>query len=139
MKNNHGDHNKKRTSEQEAEITDLIHRDYIGLGKLLTCETFRVLAAQYARERGEAPTGFTCSNHFFQSFKARTRLSSRRFHMRHRNPTGTEETIFYWIRKIKDLLLEYQDMSWLELNCDETAGRIIPSGLLTWARLVQIE
>jgi hypothetical protein len=53
--------------------------------------------------------------------------------MRRRNPSGSEEDLRHWVAMIQDLILEYHDALFLIVNCDETAWRILPRGLLTWA------
>jgi hypothetical protein len=133
MKENHGSHNRQFTDAQEAEIATRIITEYIEVGRLFTCGTFEALITEYLAHLGRDPAEFKCSHHFIQDFRARNGFSSRRFHTRRRNPSGTEADTHQWVRRIQDLLLEYQDTLSLIVNCDETAWRILPSGLLTWA------
>jgi hypothetical protein len=53
--------------------------------------------------------------------------------VKRRDPDGDNENIEVWIKIIKDMMAAHRannspDMT---MNCDETAWRIIPSGLLT--------
>jgi hypothetical protein len=52
-----------------------------------------------------------------------------------RNPDGDDENIEAWIHNIKDLMTAHRANDSLDMivNYDETARRIIPSRLLTWA------
>jgi hypothetical protein len=133
MKEIHDRCHREFSDENEAEITRTIISDYVAVGKLFTCETFRALISQFLTDHGRDPTRFKCSSKFIFDFKQRNGFSSRRFHVRRPNPSGLKENIPRWIREVKDLLLEYDDALPLVVNCDETAWRILPCGLLTWA------
>jgi hypothetical protein len=128
MKENHGYHNRQFTDEQEAEITSRIVSEDIEVGQMFTSEAFRALTSQYWINLGGDPT-----SSFISDFKIGSWFSSRRFHMKRRNPRVSKEDISRCVRQIKDLFLEYHDELWLVVNCDETAWRILPNGSLTWA------
>jgi hypothetical protein len=129
----HGISQRRFTDSEEGQLVDVILSNYIANGQLFTSATFRDLASQFWKDLGKSGE-FTCSDHFLVDFKRRNNFSSRRFHIRRRTAHGTEESIEQWTADIRNLLTLYDDNLQLVVNCDETAWRIIPSGLLTWAR-----
>jgi hypothetical protein len=98
---------------------------------MFTSET-SALTTQYWLNLGGDPTAFKCSDQFTFDFKMRSRFSLRRFQMRQRNPHESKADGARWARQIMDLLLEYDDVLWLVVNCDKTAWRMMSSGLWTW-------
>jgi hypothetical protein len=129
----HGLHHRKFDDDEERCIKKTIMSDYIELGKMFTEQTFRVVAGDAWAARGGDPDKFECSKKFINGFKLRNGFSSRRFHMRRRNRAASEEEIAAWTKAIRDLLIENAGNLDMVVNCDETAWRIIPTGLLTWA------
>jgi hypothetical protein len=135
MTENHGTHNRLFTGAQEAELKEKILSEYVAPGNLFTSVTFEAIAMQFWKHLGKDPTEFKCSGRFVVDFKERNGFSSRRFHTRRRNPTGDKEDIEAWLQIIRNLIGNRGSTNTLDLvvNCDETAWRILPTGLLTWA------
>jgi hypothetical protein len=107
--------------------------DYIEVGKMFTEQTFRLVAFAAWQSAGGDPNKFECSKRFINGFKHRNGFSSRRFHTRRRNRVASEIEIQNWTKAIRKLLAENATNLDMVVNCDETAWRIIPSGLVTWA------
>jgi hypothetical protein len=135
MRENHGAHKRLFTDAQEAQMKDEILNDYIASGNLFTSVTFRTIAVKCWQNLGKDPIEFKCSDKFIAGFKDRNGFSSRRFHTRRRNRTGERGDICAWIQGIRDLIGNRQCTGMLDrvVNCDETAWRVLPTGLLTWA------
>jgi hypothetical protein len=135
MKLNHGIQHRLFSDEEEAGIIKIIVSEYLNQGRLFTSTTFAAVAAEKWEELGRNPSEFRCSHHFIADFKKRNGFSSRRCHVKRRDRRGEEQDITKWISEIRFLIKRHQRSSSLNLvvNCDETAWRIIPSGLLTWA------
>jgi hypothetical protein len=117
---------------EEALIANTITTEYIEAGRLFTEQTFHKVAAEAWEGFGKEGE-FACSKQFIFNFKQRNGFSSRRFHTRRRNPTESKEQIEAWITAIRDLLIAHEGKRDMVVNCDETAWRLLPSGLLTWA------
>ncbi|KAH0795009.1 DDE superfamily endonuclease containing protein [Histomonas meleagridis] len=73
---------------------------------------------------------FTFSHQFIAVFKNRNHLSSRSLHAK-RRPTATEDDMNQFINEIKNLM-DSTDHSHI-VKCDETAWKIFPNGMVTWA------
>jgi hypothetical protein len=73
---------------------------------------------------------FNCSDGFIHDFKARNHISSRRSHM-HRRPSVSPADEQCWVRRLHNLI--YSQPHDRILNVDETAWRVYPTGLRTWA------
>lgn len=127
----HGLYHRVFSDEQEEELVEEIIRDYIAPARQFVAANFRELALRKFQSLGGDPTSFQCSNRFIRAFKTRHRFSSRRFHMRRRQQTRGRLDIEEWIQATTELLATVDNRR--ILNCDETAWRIIPNGLLTWA------
>jgi hypothetical protein len=135
MKENHGSHNRLFTDLQELEIARQIRAEYIDRAVLFTCQTFRQVALEKWTALGRDPAQFACSDRFICSFKERNRFSSRKCHVKRRDPVGDEQRVEEWIQNMKELIAQYAQIDALDLivNSDETAWRTFPSGMLTWA------
>jgi hypothetical protein len=127
----HGRHHRVFSDEEEAEIVEEIVRNYIVPGRQFISATFRELVSQKLRSLGRDPATFQCSDNFIRAFKIRHQFSSRRFHMRRRQRIGDRADIEEWIHDTTELLATVDNRR--VINCDETAWRVIPNGLLTWA------
>jgi hypothetical protein len=134
-KYNHGNHHRLFNTKEETEIAHVIVSQYLDEGHLFTSATFAAVAVEKWQELGRDPDQFKCSHHFIQDFKERNHFSSRRCHVKRRDRHGEEQSLDEWISKIQYLIEAHRNSSSLDLvvNCDETAWRLIPSGLLTWA------
>jgi hypothetical protein len=132
---NHGIHHRLFNDQEEAEIIHVIVSEYLDQGCLFTNATFAALASEKWEELGRNPGEFKCSHHFICDFKERNGFSSRRCHVKRRDRHGEGQSLAEWIKKIQCLIETHQRSSSLDLvvNCDETAWRLIPNGLLTWA------
>jgi hypothetical protein len=106
---------------------------YGDAGRLFTSATF--MAMDKWMELGRDPNEFKWSDKFICAFKERNRFSSRRCHVKRRDPDGDGEKIEAWTQNIKNLMAAHHANDSLDMivNCDEIAWRIIPSSLLTWA------
>jgi hypothetical protein len=124
-------HHRVFSDEQELELLDEIIVNYIVPGKLFNIHNFRLVAMAKFASAGGDPSKFQCSQQFVQDFKARHGLSSRRFHMRRRNRGVDLEKVIAWTDEMQRLLSSV-DADRI-VNCDETAWRVVPTGLLTWA------
>jgi hypothetical protein len=84
-------------------------------------------------ELSRGPSEFKCSDKFICAFKEPNRPSSRRCHVKRSDPDRDDENIEVCIQIIKDMTVAHRANDSLDMimNCDETAWRIIPSGLLT--------
>jgi hypothetical protein len=134
----HGVRLRAFDDDEEAQIAEVIRTEYIAAGRLFTEATFRELVMQAWEAFGRAEGEFVCSKHFISNFKHRNRFSSRRFHARRRNPAESQAQIAAWLATIRDLLTANEASRDMVVNCDETAWRLLPSGLLTWAPLAQM-
>jgi hypothetical protein len=105
--------------------------EYIAVGSLFSSTTFRVVATKAWEELGRDPATFKCSQAFIHGFKERNGFSSRRFRIRRRDPVGSQWDLSVWIAEVQDLIAGHVDSLELIVNCDETAWRVIPNGLLT--------
>jgi hypothetical protein len=131
----HGVHTRVCTDEEESRIAEEIINDYIVPGKQSVLGTFREVTLARYRESNRDPKKFKCSPHFFQGFKRRHQFSSRRFHIRRRNREAGRADIAEWTERMRGLIVAVDHDQ--VLNCAETACRVIPSGLLTWATVGQ--
>jgi serine/threonine protein kinase len=129
----HGLHHRKFDDGEEASIKQTILRDYVEAGQMFTEVTFKIVTFDAWKNFGRDPTKFHCSKKFINGFKERNGFSSRRFHTRRRNRLASEEEIKAWTDAIRKLLADNAERLNMIVNCDETAWRIIPSGLVTWA------
>lgn len=135
MKENHGTHHRLFTDLEEAEIKHVIVSEYIEVGKLFTSATFQAIAKEKWTELGRDPKEFVCSDKFISGFRKGNGLTSRKCHLKRRDRGGERQNIEIWTRSIQDLIARHEMNGTLDLvvNCDETAWRIVPSGLVTWA------
>jgi hypothetical protein len=122
------------TDSQEAEIMEMIISKSVDAARLFTSAAFMAVAMDKWTEFGRDPNEFKYSNKFICAFKERNRFSSRRCHVKRRDPDGDDENIEAWIQNIKDLMAAHRSNDSLDMivNYDATAWRIIPSGILTW-------
>jgi hypothetical protein len=123
--------NRAFTDEQEQNILEEIITKHIIPGKMFNAYNFRSMMLEKWESLGRNRDSFVCSQQFIQDFKRRHKISSRRFHMRRRHHQIDRPDVQEWINKMKTLL-ETTDPDRV-VNCDETAWRVIPMGLLTWA------
>jgi hypothetical protein len=140
-KESHGSHNRLFTDQEEDELTGTIVSDYLELGRLFTGQTFCALATEKLGELGRDPATFICSDKFICGFKKRNGFSSRKCHWKRRDPRGTLEITELWMTRMQELMAAHQSRGTLEMvvNCDETAWRMVPSGMVTWAPIGQDE
>jgi hypothetical protein len=119
------------TEEQELSIVDEILGEYICKNRLFNSVTFLTIVHRHAEELGIGFDRAKFSTHFIHDFKKRHKLSSRRFHLRRRDRANSSHDTADWVDKITDLLntVPHEYI----INCDETAWRVVPNGLLTWA------
>jgi hypothetical protein len=90
---NSGKHHRLFTDSQEAEITETITSKYVDPGRLFTFAMFMAVAMDKWTEVGRDPNEFKCSDKFICVFKERNRFSSRRCHVKRRDPDGDDENI----------------------------------------------
>jgi hypothetical protein len=135
MKENHGSHHRLFTDAQEDEIAEAIRHNYVDHSLLFPSSTFAAIAMEKWKELGRDPAHFKCSDKYISGFKKRNAFSSRKCHVKRRDPVGEEQDIAVWVQAIKDLIAYHRENGTLDLvvNCDETAWRVTPSGLVTWA------
>ena len=127
-------HRRIFTQEEEQAIASFLKDNVIERGYLFTDEDFRQWIIQaylekYSDEEEELKQ-FNASNGFIYDFKRRNRFSSRRAHFK-RRCQSSEERIEPWIERVRHLLETVpREMIY---NCDETAWKMFPNGILTWA------
>jgi hypothetical protein len=93
------------------------------------------MAMEKWKETGRDPAQFKCSDKCISGFKKRNPFSSRKCHVKRRDPVGEEQDIAVWVQTIKDLIAYHRENRTLDLlvNCHETAWRAVPTGLVSWA------
>jgi hypothetical protein len=123
------------TDAEEEEIATEILEHYIMTAKMFNSMRFRELTLKKYEDSTGSSDGFRCSDHYIQNFKRRTGFSSRRFHLRRRRRQIGRGDIEVW-KNAMIALLDSAEHHWI-INCDETAWKVVPSGLLTWARVGQ--
>ena len=130
-----GEHNRIFSAEEERSIADFIRQNILEPGYYFTDDDFRQWIVQAFlekhRDNDEELPEFNASNGFIYDFKRRNNISSRRAHFKRRTPTSASR-IEPWIQEITSLLetVGKEDV----YNCDETAWKLFPNGLLTWAQ-----
>ena len=129
-----GAHQRIFTDEEERSIAEFIRANILEQGLYFTDEDFRYWVMQAFLEKhqdDEQIKQFNASNGFIYNFKQRNGISSRRAHFKRRT-SSSQARIAPWIEKIKELMVSVpkEDV----YNCDETAWRLFPNGLLTWAQ-----
>jgi hypothetical protein len=135
VKENRGKRHGLFTDFQEGEITETIISKYVDTGRSFTSAMFMAVAMDKWTKLSRGPSEFKCPDKSICAFKEPNRFSSRRCHVKRRDPDGDNENIEVWIKIIKDMMAAHRanNLPDMIMNCDETAWRIIPSGLLTEA------
>jgi hypothetical protein len=135
MKENHGTHNRIFNDWEEAEIKEIIVSQYLEVGKFFTSATFEAVAREKWRDSGRDPDAFVCSKKFISGFRKRNAFTSRKCYLKRRERGATGQNIEIWTRNIQHLIVQHEINGTLDLvvNCDETAWRLVPTGLMTWA------
>lgn len=130
----HGLHHRIFTDEEEKGLRDFIEENYIKPGHLFQNQTFKQLASNAYLQKhffDEDLKNVQFSNSFVNGFKKRNRFSTRRAHYKRRPSNIGNEKIDNWLKKVKEIAdtIPHDRI----LNADETAVRILPSNLTTWA------
>lgn len=126
-------HRRIFTQAEEEAIGVFLRENVIERGYLFTDQDFRqwIMQAYLEKYRDtEEIRDFNASNGYIYDFKRRNGFSSRRAHFKRRCDSSNAR-IDPWISKITDLLRTVPRER--ILNCDETAWKMFPNGLLTWA------
>jgi hypothetical protein len=126
-----GLHNRTFTEDEEADLAKEIIEQWVMPARLFNSATFRDLAMRRYQESGRDPHKFQCSDHFIHNFRRRHGFSSRRFHLRRRRRSMQRADIEEWRISMCELLSRVDHHR--VISCDETAWRVVPTGLLTWA------
>jgi hypothetical protein len=127
-----GEHRRIFSNEIESMMAEEIRANYVQPHRLFTTEDFCTLALRWYRDVYRdvgRETRFVCSPEFIRGFRGRNRFSLRRNHFKRRTPVSEEEQA-KWIADVTTLLATEDND--LILNCDETAWRLYPEGILTW-------
>ena len=129
----HGLHHRIFTNAEEESIAEFIRANYIRTGLLFQNQDFKTLASQAFLEKydeiEEVPEPMFSAK-FVSDFKKRNGLSSRKARYK-RRPNTDQNDIDKWMSMIKELI-ESKPSDRI-LNADETAWRILPSTMSTWA------
>jgi hypothetical protein len=116
----------------EEAIATTIRDHWLGAHRLFTTEDFRALTLDWFRKvyrDVETETRFACSPSFIKGFMTRNGFSIRRQHFK-RRPAASPEDIARFSAELTTLL--QNESNEFILNCDETAWRLYPNGILTW-------
>ena len=129
----HGLHHRIFTDEEESHISDFIIKNFINAGFIFQDQDFILIAMQAFLEKhqnSEIDKEFSCSSHFIKDFKNRNKFSSRKPHLK-RRPESDGSRLQQWECEMSHLLANVpQDRI---LNAEETAWKIMPNGITTWA------
>jgi hypothetical protein len=93
MKENHSKHHRLFTDSQEAEITETIVSKSVDAGTLFTSARSMAVTIDKWTELGRDSNEFKCSDKFICAFEERNCFSSRRCHVKWRDPDGDDENI----------------------------------------------
>jgi hypothetical protein len=123
-KQNHGSDHRLFNDQHEAEIAEVVVGQYVERGHLYTSAPFVAAAKEKWKELGSDLNQFTCSHKFIGGSQDKTRFSSRRCHMKRRDPARDAHNVEDWIQRIRDLIETYRHfVTKLDVHLDLGACR----------------
>jgi hypothetical protein len=127
-----GEHRRVFDDATESAMAEEIRDNYIRLHRYFSTDDFVALAMRWFRDvyqDFETETRFVCSPPFIEGFKRRNNFSVKRQHFKRRPACSAQDKAAFQDRLTA--LCQTQDNDVI-LNCDETAWKLFPNGILTW-------